>query len=619
MVAKALSIQPTIDPTAKLHEVRLGAYCEVGARSILHEVTMRDYSYVVNDSEITYTTIGKFCSIAAMTRINPGNHPMHRASQAHFTYRASAYFPGECDEAEFFDWRRQHHVHIGHDVWIGHGAIVLPGRSIGTGAVVAAGAVVTKDVPAYAIVAGNPARSIRRRFSDEVASRLAKLAWWDWDHESLREALPDFRKLGIEDFLAKYEARSVANQSSPPNTRRPRVTEISLEGGRALIGSELVETSLLISGQEIAHLDRNRSRPRLAIDARNLLVLPGIVDLHGDAFERQMMPRPGVDFPIDVALIDSDRQAISNGITTVFHATTWSWEPGLRSGDNARLLVEAIERLRPQFAADTRFHLRHETYNLDAEGEICQWLAEGRVDLFAFNDHMDGVISDISNPRKRNRMVDRTGLSGEEFDRLVARVVGRAADVPGSVARLAAAARSAEVRMLSHDDSTPAMRKAFRNQGVTIAEFPVNEETAREAAAAGDPIVYGAPNVVRGGSHTGWTKASDMIAKGLCSVLASDYYYPAQLLAAFRLVADGVLPLAQAWKLISEAPAKAAGLSDRGLIKEGRRADILLVDDSVPLRPRVVAVIAGGKLVHFTDATRLLGLAAAPREAIVAA
>jgi alpha-D-ribose 1-methylphosphonate 5-triphosphate diphosphatase len=145
------------------------------------------------------------------------------------------------------------------------------------------------------------------------------------------------------------------------------VTEISLEGGRALIGSELVETSLLISGQEIAHLDRNRSRPRLAIDARNLLVLPGIVDLHGDAFERQMMPRPGVDFPIDVALIDSDRQAISNGITTVFHATTWSWEPGLRSGDNARLLVEAIERLRPQFAADTRFHLRHETYNLIAK------------------------------------------------------------------------------------------------------------------------------------------------------------------------------------------------------------------------------------------------------------
>ncbi|HLZ06904.1 MAG TPA: DapH/DapD/GlmU-related protein [Bradyrhizobium sp.] len=210
MADKTLSIEPLVDPTANVRDVSLGAYCEVGARTILLDVAMGDYSYVVNDAQITYTTIGKFCSIAAMTRINPGNHPMHRATQAHFTYRASAYFPGESDEAEFFDWRKSHRVHIGHDVWIGHGAIVLPGRSIGTGAVIAAGAIVTKDVPAYTIVAGNPGRPIRRRFSEEVANRLARLAWWDWDHETLRRALPDFRTLGIEGFLDKYEAPSAA-------------------------------------------------------------------------------------------------------------------------------------------------------------------------------------------------------------------------------------------------------------------------------------------------------------------------------------------------------------------------------------------------------------------------
>lgn len=397
------------------------------------------------------------------------------------------------------------------------------------------------------------------------------------------------------------------------------MTDIFLEGGRTLIGSDLVETSLGLSGTDIVAVDASRGRARLAIDARNLLVLPGIVDLHGDAFERQMMPRAGVDFPIDVALADSDRQAISNGITTVFHATTCSWEPGLRSADNARSLMEAIERQRPQFAADTRFHLRHETYNLDAEAEMTQWLAEGRVDLFAFNDHMDGVVADISNPRKRNRMVERTGLSSEDFDKLVGHVVSRASDVPASVSRLAAAARAAEVRMLSHDDATPAMRQEYRDLGALIAEFPVNEETARAAASHGDAIVFGAPNVVRGGSHTGWTKASDMIAKGLCSVLASDYYYPAQLLAAFRLAADGVLPLTEAWNLVSAGPARATGLADRGVIAEGRRADILLVDDSVKLRPRLIAVIAGGKLVHLTDATRLLSPAATPREAVVAA
>jgi alpha-D-ribose 1-methylphosphonate 5-triphosphate diphosphatase len=401
------------------------------------------------------------------------------------------------------------------------------------------------------------------------------------------------------------------------------VTDIFIEGGRALLGDEMLETSLLIAGSDITAVGTNHGRGShsgsLGIDARDLLVLPGIVDLHGDAFERQMMPRPGVDFPIDVALIDSDRQAIGNGITTVFHATTWSWEPGLRSGNNASQLLGAIESLRPQLKADTRFHLRHETYNLDAEAEIRQWLLDGRIDLLAFNDHMDSTVASLDKPQKRARMVERCGITSDEFDRLVERVTSRADDVPGSIARLAEAARLARVRMLSHDDESPAMRRAFRAQGIGIAEFPINEETAREAATGGDAIVFGAPNVVRGGSHTGWTKASDMIAKGLCSVLASDYYYPAPLLAAFRLAADGVLPLAEAWKLVSAAPARAAGLTDRGILAGGSRADILLVDDEIPLRPRIVAVIAAGRLVHLADATRLTAASVNPRKAVAAA
>jgi alpha-D-ribose 1-methylphosphonate 5-triphosphate diphosphatase len=396
------------------------------------------------------------------------------------------------------------------------------------------------------------------------------------------------------------------------------VTDIFIEGGRTLLDHEIHETTLRIAGREISAVGADQGRASLGIDAGGLLVLPGIVDLHGDAFERQMMPRPGVDFPIDVALIDSDRQAISNGITSVYHGTTWSWEPGLRSGDNARRLLEAIESMRPQLAADTRFHLRHETYNLDAEAEIIEWLSDGRIDLFAFNDHMDGTVANLEKPQKRSRMVERTGLSNQAFDALVARVVSRAHDVPASVARLAEAARTANVRMLSHDDNSPEMRKAFRAQGVGIAEFPVNEETAREAAEAGDFIVFGAPNVVRGGSHTGWTKASDMIAKGLCSVLASDYYYPAQLLAAFRLVDDGVLPLAQAWQLISAAPARAAGLIDRGVLAAGQRADIIFVDDRLPVRPRIVAVMTAGRIVYLTEANRLRNSAVAPRKAVAA-
>ncbi len=208
MVGKTLSNEPVIDPSARLKDCTLGCYTEVGARVKLHEVKMSDYSYVENDSDIAYSSIGKFCSIAAMTRINPGNHPMWRASQSHFTYRASAYFPGEEDEHEFFAWRRAHHVSIGNDVWIGHGAIVLAGRSIGDGAVIAGGAVVTKDVAPYTIVGGNPARPIRPRFPAEIAARMQALAWWDWPHEQLHAALADFRKLSAEEFLDRYETAS---------------------------------------------------------------------------------------------------------------------------------------------------------------------------------------------------------------------------------------------------------------------------------------------------------------------------------------------------------------------------------------------------------------------------
>lgn len=206
MSDRQLSLRPLVHPTAQILGSDLGAYTEIGARTKLLEVRLGDYSYVVNDSDIAYATIGKFCSIAAMTRINPGNHPMHRASQAHFTYRASIYFPGEADEEEFFAWRRSFPVTIGHDVWIGHGATVLPGRKIGTGAVVAAGAIVTKDVRPYTIVGGNPARPIRERFPRAVAERLQELAWWDWSHDKLRMALPDFQALPIEEFLERYEA-----------------------------------------------------------------------------------------------------------------------------------------------------------------------------------------------------------------------------------------------------------------------------------------------------------------------------------------------------------------------------------------------------------------------------
>lgn len=371
-----------------------------------------------------------------------------------------------------------------------------------------------------------------------------------------------------------------------------------ISGGRVLAGG-LEIADLRVRDGVIAPSDTALPDNALRLDATGLLVLPGLVDCHGDAFERHIMPRPGVSFDIDLALRDADRALLASGITTAFHGVTWSWEPGLRGAENARRLIEAIERLAPELGADTRFHLRHETYNLDAEPEILAWLAAGRVGLLAFNDHMEGTLKSRSRPDKVGKMVERTGLSHEDFMLLVENVHSRRDEVPASIARLAAAARAAGVPALSHDDMTPQMRRWYRDLGVSVAEFPIDEETTREAAAHGEPIVFGAPNVVRGGSHTGCPAAEEMVRQGLCTILASDYYYPALPLAPFILAERGAASFEAAWKLVSQGPAEALGLGDRGVIAPGKRADIVLI--AAEPQPRIVATIAGGLLVHLVD------------------
>lgn len=199
-----LGLEPRIDPTARVRNSTLGIYTSVGPRTSMNESTFGDYSYVVQDCSIVWADIGKFCSIAASTRINPGNHPMWRAALHHFTYRSKSYGFSVDDDSEFFEWRAAHRVTLGDDVWIGHGSTILPGVKIGTGAAIGAGAVVSKDVPPFAIVGGVPAKLIRFRFEKKVQDALMALAWWDWPREKLEVALPDFRKLSAEEFIEKH-------------------------------------------------------------------------------------------------------------------------------------------------------------------------------------------------------------------------------------------------------------------------------------------------------------------------------------------------------------------------------------------------------------------------------
>jgi phosphonate metabolism protein (transferase hexapeptide repeat family) len=203
-MSKKLGLEPLIHETARVVNSKLGRYTEVADRCRLDEAELGDYSYIMQDGAVWCATIGKFANIAAAVRINATNHPTWRPTLHHFTYRAADYFDGAENDHDFFTWRRENRVTIGHDVWIGHGSTILPGVTVGDGAVIGAGAVVSKDVEPYTIVGGVPAKFIRERFPKPVADRMQALAWWDWDHDRLFAALEDFRHLDAEAFLAKY-------------------------------------------------------------------------------------------------------------------------------------------------------------------------------------------------------------------------------------------------------------------------------------------------------------------------------------------------------------------------------------------------------------------------------
>lgn len=204
MSKKLSANDPLIHDGCTVSASTFGAFVEIGQGSRLANVDMGDYAYCDRMCDLANARIGKFANIASFVRIGATDHPMEKASQHHFLYRSADYWPDVEADADWFAHRASRIVDIGHDTWIGHNAQVKPEITIGHGAVVASGAVVTKNVAPYTIVAGLPAKPIRRRLPEPISDRLIALKWWDWDHDALRRALLDFRSLSAEAFLEKH-------------------------------------------------------------------------------------------------------------------------------------------------------------------------------------------------------------------------------------------------------------------------------------------------------------------------------------------------------------------------------------------------------------------------------
>ncbi|MCD9149553.1 alpha-D-ribose 1-methylphosphonate 5-triphosphate diphosphatase [Pseudophaeobacter flagellatus] len=344
-----------------------------------------------------------------------------------------------------------------------------------------------------------------------------------------------------------------------------------------------------------------------AVDLSGYLLLPGIIDAHGDGFERHLAPRRGAMKQMAEGVVATEAELAANGITTAVLAQFHSWEGGLRSPDYAAQVFTALAEVRADLVTDLIPQLRFETHMLDDYAALPQKIADWAVSYIVFNDHLphDRLAQGKKPPRLTGQAL-KAGRNPDKHFEMLLEMHRRSGEVPAALEALCTQLHEQELRIGSHDDQTAQDRAIWRARGALISEFPETQEAAEAARAGGDHIILGAPNVVRGGSHKGNASALDLIAMGLCDALASDYHYPSPRRAALMLARAGLLDLGAAWGLVSSGPAQLLGLSDRGDFSLGKRADMVILDRA---SERVAATLSGGQFSYMSGeiATRFIG------------
>ena len=373
----------------------------------------------------------------------------------------------------------------------------------------------------------------------------------------------------------------------------PTLAPLRLTRGIALIDGALHDHPLTLAAGIITEGLAARE-----VDLSGYLILPGIIDLHGDGFERHLSPRPTAPFDKRRALASAAAELAVNGITTAWLAQSWSWEGGCRSGAATHALTEALTEMRARLLPDVRLQIRLETHVVDQHDSVVQLVRDHGIDYVVFNNHLPEAIEMAErHPDRFAQWASQTSRTADEMMAIVRAAEAQQETVPAALAKIAAEFAAIGVRMGSHDDATPEARAFYRGIGAGIAEFPTTVAAAKSARGAGEPVLMGAPNVVRGGSQSGNIAAADLVAAGICDALVSDYYYPAMPQAALQLAELGLCNLAQAWAMISAAPARIAGLHDRGHLGIGARADIAVMSRDTH---QIEMTLTQGRIAHLT-------------------
>ncbi|MDR0997152.1 MAG: alpha-D-ribose 1-methylphosphonate 5-triphosphate diphosphatase [Zoogloeaceae bacterium] len=362
------------------------------------------------------------------------------------------------------------------------------------------------------------------------------------------------------------------------------------------------DVAVLIEDGKIAALDPANAGGARVLDLAGRILMPGMIDLHCDAMEKEVEPRAGVNFPLDFACSQADRRNAAAGITTVFHALSFSnHEYGVRNNDNAAKIARAIHAWQPHALVDNRAHARYEVTDASAVPVLESLIAKDEAHLISFMDHTPGQGQFRSIEAYRSYYAKNHKKSDAELDAILAAQQAGAGGALTRMESLAAQARAKGIALASHDDDSPAKVDALSALGASISEFPINLETAQAARAKGLATLFGAPNILRGKSQSGNMRALDAVKAGVADCLCGDYSPAALLPSVMNLPEQAQIGLAQAIAFVTRNPARAAGLSDRGEIAPGKRADLIAVRQLGGL-PHVERVWSGGKAAlsaHF--------------------